>query len=101
MPAPNETPDRLPPQNLEAERSVLGSMMRDNAVIGDVVQIVREESFYTDAHRKIFRGIVGLYDKGHPVDSVTLADWLNEQKFVEDIGGYGYLATLWDAAPTA
>jgi replicative DNA helicase len=93
--------ERLPPFNREAERSTLGSMLRDNAVIGDVVLIVREQSFYTDAHQKIFRGIYALYEKTHPADLVTLADWLKEQKFLEDVGGYAYLAELWDAAPTA
>jgi replicative DNA helicase len=93
--------ERLPPHSREAERSVLGSMLRDNAVIGDVVQIVREQHFYTDAHQKVFRGVVSLYDKGHPVDLVTLAEWLKEQKYIEDVGGYAYLAELWDAAPTA
>ena len=101
MPPDSEVGDRLPPQNREAERSVLGSMIRENGVIGDVVQIVREENFYQDAHQKIYKGIVALYDKGHPVDLVTLADWLKEQSFIEDIGGYTYLAELWDAAPTA
>lgn len=95
-------PDRLPPQSREAERSVLGSMLRDNGVIGDVIQIVRTESFYSDAHQKIFEAMTkGLYDKGHPVDLITLANVLQEQKHIEDIGGYPYLAELWDAAPTA
>lgn len=93
--------DRLPPQNRDAERSVLGSMLRDNSVIGDVVQILREESFYTDGHRKIFRGITILYDKASPVDLVTLPEWLKQEKFFEDVGGPSYLAELWDAAPTA
>src|SRR5687767_11389612 len=94
--------ERLPPQNRDAERSVLGSMLRDNGVIGDVVQILHNERhFYTDAHQKIFRGIVALYEKGHPVDLVTLADWLSENKYIEDVGKYPYLAELWDAAPTA
>src|SRR5215813_4702616 len=102
MPADRENMDRLPPQNRDAERSVLGSMLRDNAVIGDVVQIIsRAENFYTDAHQKVFEGITKLYDKGKPVDLVLLADYLKEQKHLEDIGGYGYLAELWDAAPTA
>jgi replicative DNA helicase len=93
--------ERLPPFNRDAERSTLGSMLRDNTVIGDVLQIVREQSFYTDAHQKIYKGIISLYDKHHPADLVTLADWLKEQKYLEDIGGYAYLAELWDAAPTA
>src|SRR4051812_33387067 len=95
------SPDRLPPHSREAERSVLGSMLRDNAVIGDVIQIIRDDNFYADAHQKIFKGITTLYDKGHPADLVTLAESLKEQKHIEDIGGYAYLAELWDASPTA
>jgi replicative DNA helicase len=96
-----EGTDRLPPQSRDAERCVLGSMLRDNGVLGDVIQIIRDENFYFDAHQKIFRGIVGLYDRGQPVDLVMLAEVLKEQKQIEDIGGYGYLGELWDAAPTA
>ncbi|HJT78916.1 MAG TPA: replicative DNA helicase [Gemmataceae bacterium] len=97
-----EGADRLPPQSREAERSVLGSMLRDNGVIGDVLQIIASaDNFYTDAHRKIFEAVKGLYDRGHPVDLVMLAEVLREQKQIEDVGGYGYLSELWDAAPTA
>lgn len=96
-----EGTDRLPPQNREAERSVLGSLLRENGVIGDVVQLIRTDNFYLDAHQKIFQGIITLYDRGHPVDLVTLAELLREQKHIEDVGGYAYLAELWDAAPTA
>jgi replicative DNA helicase len=101
MPPDREVAERLPPQNRDAERSVLGSMLRDNGIIGDVVQIARLENFYSDAHQKIFQAIVALYDKAHPADLVTLAEYLKEQKQIEDIGGYPYLAELWDAAPTA
>ncbi len=101
MPPEQGGTDRLPPQSKEAERSVLGSTLRDNAVIGDVLQIVREENFYLDAHRKIFKAIVVLYDKGQPVDLVILAEWLKEQNLIEDVGGYPYLAELWESAPTA
>src|SRR6266478_709891 len=76
-------------------------MLRDNGVIGDVLQIIREENFYLDAHRKIFKGVVTLYDRGHPVDLVMMAELLKEQKQIEDVGGYSYLGELWDAAPTA
>ena len=76
-------------------------MLRDNGVIGDVLQIIRGENFYADAHQKTFSAIVSLYDRGHPVDLVMLAELLKEQKHIEDIGGYAYLAELWDAAPTA
>jgi replicative DNA helicase len=76
-------------------------MLRDNGVIGDVLQIVRGENFYLDAHQKIFGGIITLWDRSQPVDLVMLAELLKEQKHIEDIGGYGYLGELWDAAPTA
>ena len=101
MPPERENLERLPPHSREAEQCVLGSMLRDNGVIGDVLQIVRDETFYTDAHQKIFVGIRTLYDKGQPVDLVLLAESLKDQKQIEDVGGYGYLAELWDAAPTA
>ena len=101
MPPETNGADRLPPQSRDAERSVLGRMLRDNPVIGDVVQIVRADNFYLDAHQKIFQAIASIYDRGHPVDLVLLADLLKEQKYIEDVGGYGYLAELWDAAPTA
>jgi replicative DNA helicase len=96
-------PERLPPFNKEAEQSVLGSMLRDNRVIDDVLRILREPSyFYTDAHQKIYQGIVELYAlRSNPVDLVTLAEWLNEKKYMQDVGGPAYLVELWDAAPTA
>jgi replicative DNA helicase len=93
---------RLPPQSREAERCVLGSMLRDNKIIGDVMQVIQHaETFYQDAHQKIFQGIVAFYDKGENVDLVLLAEWLKQHKYLEDVGGYAYLAELWDAAPTA
>jgi replicative DNA helicase len=93
--------ERLPPQSREAERSVLGSMLRLNEVIGEVVQIVRADNFYTDAHQKIYDAIVSLYDRGHPADLITLAEELLRRGHLEDIGGYGYIGELFDAAPTA
>jgi replicative DNA helicase len=93
---------RLPPQSPEAERAVLGSLLRDNQVIPDVLQIVRAEDFYADAHQKIYDAIISLFDQGgHPVDLVTLAESLKQRGHLEDAGGYAYLAELWDAAPTA
>jgi replicative DNA helicase len=101
MPPP-ELADRLPPHNREAERSVLGSMMRDNSVIADVVNIVRLEHFYVFAHQKIFEAITTLaVDKGRPADAVTLADYLKEKQLIEECGGYAFLTELWDAAPSA
>lgn len=102
QPSDQGGPDRLPPHSRDAERSVLGSMLRDNQVIGDVLQIVQHDhTFYADAHQKIFRAVKHIYDLGKPIDLVILADHLKEQKQIEDVGGYPYLAELWDSAPTA
>jgi replicative DNA helicase len=76
-------------------------MLRENSVIGDLVQIIRAENFYQDANQRIFKAMTVLYDKGHPVDLVTLANQLQAEKEIDDVGGYAYLAELWDAAPTA
>jgi len=97
-----QTAERLPPHSREAERSVLGSMLRDNEIIGDVVQIVRAEGFYLFSHQKVFEAIVDLYvNLGKPADLVTVAEYLRERSHIEDVGGYPYLAELWDAAPSA
>jgi replicative DNA helicase len=94
--------DRLPPQNQDAERAVLSSMLKDNQVISDVVQILRKEDFYADAHQKLYETIVGLHDiGGKPVDLVLLAEALKQRGYLADIGDYGYLGEIWEAAPTA
>jgi replicative DNA helicase len=99
---PPELASRLLPQNIEAERSVLGSMLRDNSVIHDVIQILHKEDFYADAHQKIFEAITNLSDRGgQPVDMVLLGEELQQRKQIEDVGGFPYVAELWDAAPTA
>jgi replicative DNA helicase len=90
------------PQNPEAERSVLGSMLRDNAVINDVVQLLRKDDFYADAHQKIFDAILTINNRGGtPVDLIILGEELKQRKHIEDVGGFPFLAELWDAAPTA
>src|SRR5438067_2046804 len=94
-------PDRLPPQNKEAEMGVLGSVLRDNAVLNDVLQIIRVDNFYYDAHQKVFQAVTDTYNDGKPVDLVILLDVLKQRKQLDDVGGHQYLADLWDAAPTA
>src|SRR5262245_19028725 len=94
-------PDRLPPQNRDAERSVLGSMLRDNLVINDVLQFVDEGAFYFVAHQKIFQAIKTIYNDGHPVDILIISNHLQQAKQLEDVGGSIYLAELWESAPTA
>ncbi len=94
--------DRLPPHNRDAERSLLGSMLRDNAIIAEAVNLCRADDFYVFAHQKIFEAVIKLNDDaGKPADIVTVAEWLSQAKLMEEIGGPAYLAELWDAAPSA
>src|SRR5262249_16719391 len=88
-------------RNLDAEKAVLGSLMRDNKRIDSVFRVLQAEDFSTDAHQKILRGIAFLHGRKSPVDQVLLAEVLYQQGAIEDIGGYRYLADLLDAAPTA
>ncbi|MCI0683271.1 MAG: replicative DNA helicase [Gemmataceae bacterium] len=96
------TTERLPPHNREAERGVLGSMLRDNELIPEVVQLVKAENFYVFAHQKIFEAMTTLaLERGQPADPVTLANYLKEKQWIEDAGGYAYIVELWEAAPSA
>jgi hypothetical protein len=97
----NGVAERLPPHNLEAERAVLGSMLRDNACIEGMREVLGADSFYTDAHQKIYRAVVALHERGGAVDLVLLSDELKSREQINDVGGYGYLGELWGAAPTA
>jgi replicative DNA helicase len=84
-----------------AERAVLGSMLRDGGCIAEVALLLSPESFRTDAHQTIYAAILRLFHAGEPADLILLADLLRNQKQIENIGGYGYLGELRDAAPTA
>jgi replicative DNA helicase len=96
---------RTPPHSSEAERCVLGSMLRDSRVISDVELILRPEhvgeNFYSDAHQRIFRVISSLAQGAKAVDLVILGNALHESGQIQDIGGYDYLARLYDETPTA
>jgi replicative DNA helicase len=77
----------VPPQNLEAEESVLGAMMLSPGAIGAVSEILDAGDFYRESHAKIYRAAVGLYARGEPVDAITLVDELEERGELEDVGG--------------
>jgi len=92
--------DRLPPHNQEAERGVLGGILRDPDELASVQQIIRSETFYFDAHQKIFQAICELADEHQPLDLVMLLERLKKKQQLEDIGGAGYLGDLWESVPT-
>lgn len=93
--------DRLPPQNLEAERGALGSMLLDNGCIPDVVELLAADDFYRDSHQAFYRAILRLYDRGHPVDAILLADELTRRGEYERAGGDDALAEVLNAVPHA
>jgi replicative DNA helicase len=93
--------DHLPPQNLEAERSVLGGILLDNEVLHEIVGFLSVEDFYRDAHQVIFRAIRDLYDLGKPVDAVTLSDELTRRDQYKQIGGDEMLLEIANSVPHA
>ncbi len=93
--------DRLPPQDLDAERSVLGGMMISKDAIADVVEQLRGTDFYRPAHEIVYEAILDLYGRGEPADAVTVADELTKRGEIGRIGGAPYLHTLIATVPTA
>lgn len=92
--------DRLPPHDRDAERSLLGGILRDPEVLPYVQSRLSADAFYFDHHQRIFRALTDLANANAPVDLVTLFDRLRLDKALEDTGGHAYLAELWEAVPT-
>lgn len=92
---------RIPPQNIEAEQSVLGAMMLDKEAIAKASEILTSEDFYREAHRVIFNAMLELYNKNEAVDMVTITDILRRDNKLEDIGGIAYITALANVVPTA
>ncbi|MFH1942863.1 MAG: replicative DNA helicase [bacterium] len=93
--------DRVPPQALDAEMAVLGSMMLDNDCIGKVVEILESSHFYKTAHRKIFTAAMALYEKNEPMDLITLSEELKRRKELDDVGGAYFLTELAEGVPSS
>jgi replicative DNA helicase len=94
-------PDRQPPYAAEAEVSVLGGMLIDNDAVAKAVEIVDDSMFYREGHRRIYRAMARLFQRGEVVDPTTLAEELKKTDEMEQAGGLAYLAELLDAVPTA
>jgi replicative DNA helicase len=100
-PAPPVVGGRVPPHNLEAEASVLGSLMLDRNAIVRVADFLRPDDFYLDHHAQVFRAALNLYDRADPIDLLTLASELEKMLVLERIGGQVFLAELESRVPTA
>ncbi len=92
---------RLPPQNLEAEMSVLGGVLLENEALNKALEYLTTLDFYRESHRKIFNALIILSEKGEPADLVTLTAVLKDRGELEAVGGSTYLTTLVDYVPTA
>jgi replicative DNA helicase len=93
--------ERVPPHNIEAEESVLGSMLLSKDAIAEVLELLREDDFYRPAHRTVFRSVLELYGHGDAVDAITVAEELRRNGALVDIGGAPFLHTLVASVPTA
>src|SRR4030042_5236451 len=92
---------RIPPQNIEAEMSVLGSLMLDKNAIIKIADLVHPDDFYKDANRLVYETMIELYEDREPIDALSLSNKLEEKKQLEKIGGASYLTELVNAVPTA
>lgn len=101
MKALDQLTDKLPPQNLEAEQSVLGAVMIDSEALPKAIEILNEEDFYKESHRRIFRAASELFSKGEAVDIVTVTDLLRRNGDIDTVGGVPYLSQIINSIPTA
>lgn len=93
------TPTRVPPQNIEAEQSVLGSILLKDKAFGNVMELLQPDDFYSPAHRIIFDAMITLFEKNEPQDLITITNLLNDNNQLEEIGGATYLANLTSIVP--
>lgn len=93
--------ERVPPQDLDAEQSVLGGMLLSKDAIADVVEIIKGHDFYRPAHETVYQAILDLYAKGKPADPITVAAELVKRGEITKVGGAPYLHTLVQSVPTA
>ncbi len=92
---------KLPPQDIEAERSVLGALMLDKEAIIKVADLIKPSDFYQPAHAKIFDAIFGLFEKGEPIDVLSVNKKLKDNNELDAVGGSSYLTEIINSVPTA
>lgn len=93
--------EKLPPQNLEAEQSVLGAILLENNALLKCMDVISEEDFYRESHRKIFRAMLDLFDRNEAIDLVTVTEHLSKKNELEGAGGVSHLTAIAGMVPTA
>ncbi len=99
--SPSSISSKIPPQNLEAEQSVLGSILLKSRSFHDVTEIIGPGDFYKNSHRIIFEAMIQLFEKGEPLDVLTVTNHLKDNNLLEEAGSASYLATLTSIVPVA
>ena len=93
--------DRVPPQNIEAEQSVLGAILIEQSSIAKISDILQADDFYREAHRLIYRVALSLFERGEAIDFITVVDGLRRDEKLESAGGISYVTSLANGVPTA
>lgn len=93
--------DRTPPHNIEAEQAVLGAIFLEPEAFSVASEILMPEDFYRASHQRIFEAMMNLFDKGEPIDLVTVTTQLSDEQHLDDVGGVSYLSDLAGSVPTA
>ena len=92
---------RKPPQNLDAEQSILGAIILENHAIDRAIELIIPDDFYKEAHRRIFLAMITLYESGEAIDLITLPEQLRKRDELDKIGGVSYISSLVNAVPNA
>jgi replicative DNA helicase len=92
---------KLPPQNIEAEQSILGGILIENFAVNKVMEVLAPDDFYRESHRKIYKALIDLSERDEPADLITLTNELKNNGHLDSVGGASYVASLIDSVPTA
>lgn len=92
--------EKIPPQSIEAESSLLGSILLDKDAMLKIADIVQPDDFYKNSNGQIYEAILELYQKNEPIDLLTVSNRLAERGQLESAGGYSYLVSLTNSVPT-
>jgi replicative DNA helicase len=94
-------PEKLPPQAIEAEKSVLGCLMLDKNIIIQVADFLTPKDFYKKNHQEIYNAMLDIFERGEPIDLLSVSNRLKEKGLLDEIGGHSYLTELINSVPTA
>ncbi|HXW68676.1 MAG TPA: DnaB-like helicase N-terminal domain-containing protein, partial [Dissulfurispiraceae bacterium] len=93
--------DKLPPQNIEAEQSVLGAIIFDNEALPKALEMLAADDFYRESHRRLYNAMLELFNRNEPIDIITITDYLRKTNGLDAVGGLAYLSNLANSIPTS